>query len=106
MKIPMARQLCADDSDFARERAGVDVVKPLSELPPTFKSCALLYMPLAPAENARMCQDTLRHYRTMIDADPLNGQPSAEAHLRAKIEALNPGVRLKTSRRSCSACGS
>src|ERR1043165_5767817 len=88
-------QLCSDDGDFAREHAGVDAVKPLGDLPVDIKTCSLLYMPLAPAENARMCQDTLRHYRNMIEADPLNGQPSPETHLRAKIEALNPTVRIE-----------
>src|SRR6185295_6046836 len=84
-------QLCADDGDFAREQAGVETVKPLQDLHADLKNCALLYLPLAPAENARMTWDTLKHHRQAIAADPLNGQTSPEEHLRAKIETLIPG---------------
>jgi len=83
-EIPMAPQLCATTAiSRASRRRGRG--QPLSELPADIKSCALLYRPLAPRERAHVPGHAaaLSHDDTTPTAD---GQPSAEAHLRAKSE--------------------
>jgi Xaa-Pro aminopeptidase len=87
--------LCAEDGEVLRKWTAVDDVRPLAALPEDLRTAALLYLPHAPAEGARMCRDTLAFRQKQVDADPLNGRPSAEAHLIRRVRELCPSAEIR-----------
>lgn len=87
--------LSDEDGPFARHAIGAADVRPLSALPADLAALrGRLFMPRDPAEGPRMCQDTLRHQRKAIDADPLDREPSREMRLRQRLAALNRDVEI------------
>ena len=87
--------LCADDGNFCLQRNGVDEVRPISALADDLRGRPVIYLLRAWAEGQRQCQDTLRHMHKCINADPLNGRPSAEAHLLLKVSQLSPQAEIR-----------
>jgi len=86
---------CAEDADFIRARTGADEVHTPDRLLEHLPSAALLYLPQAPAEGARMCRDTLLWQQQQIDADPLNGRPSAETHFMRRVRSIAPNAEVR-----------
>jgi Xaa-Pro aminopeptidase len=87
--------MSAEDADFVRASAGMDQVHPSVRLQEHLSSSTLLFIPHAPAEGMRMCRDTLGFQQKQIDADPLNGRPSAEAHFIQRVRTLRPNVEVR-----------
>jgi Xaa-Pro aminopeptidase len=87
--------LSTDDGDFIRARTGVNEVHPPARLQEHLSSATLLFIPHAPAEGARMCRDTLGFQQKQIDADPLNGRPSAEAHFVQRVRSVAPNAEVR-----------
>jgi Xaa-Pro aminopeptidase len=87
--------LSAEDADFIRTRTGVDEVHTPTQRPEHLPPATLLFIPQAPAEGARMCRDTLAFQQKQIDADPLNGRPSAEAHFVERVRSVAPNAEVR-----------
>ena len=69
--------LCADDGEFVLARTGIDEVRPVSRLSADLSGLAgTVWLARAPAENARQCQDTLRHQQRRILADAIDARLS------------------------------
>lgn len=88
--------LSCEDGDVVLRRTGIDEVRPLSALVADVSGLRrTLWLLRAPAEHARQCQDTLRHFFKCLAADPLDGRPSRETHLLAKLAQLSPHAEFR-----------
>jgi Xaa-Pro aminopeptidase len=87
--------LCDCDGDFIRSRAGIDEVRSISRLTTDLLSLQVTWTIESPAENARQCQDTLRHFHKRIADDPLDARPSREAHLKSRLAGLAPTAEFR-----------
>lgn len=88
--------LCADDGEIVLRRTGIDEVRPIGTLVKDLSGLRRqLWVLRAPAEAARQCQDTLRHFRKSLLADPLDGRPSRETHLMTRLAQLSPHAEFR-----------
>lgn len=88
--------LSADDGAFVLARTGIDEVRPVSRLIPDLTGLTVpVWLPRAPAEGVRQCQDTLRHYHHSVLADPLDGRLSRETHLLSRLAQLSPRAEFR-----------
>ncbi len=88
--------LSDEDAAFVLERTGIEEVRPITRLiADVSHRTSPLWVMRAPAENARQCQDSLRHYAKSRLADPLDGQLSREQHLLARLAQLSPKADLR-----------
>ena len=77
-------------------RSGIDEVRPLSRLAADLSNhVGTFWVMRAAAEGARQCQDSLRHYAKTVLADPLDGRPSRETHLIARLAQLSPRAEFR-----------
>lgn len=86
--------LNSSQSDLARQRTGVDEVKPLEALAEDLRDATQVYTPFAPAEGREACRDTLLHARRQIEADPWDQRPSNEQRFRDKLLAACPQIEF------------
>ncbi len=87
--------LCCEDVNAARRLAGVDDVRPVSSLPQDLKGQKLVHLLHSPAEGGRTCRDTLLAAQKSVNADPMNGRPSPEAHLRRRVLEICPDAQVR-----------
>ncbi|HUO09705.1 MAG TPA: aminopeptidase P N-terminal domain-containing protein [Phycisphaerae bacterium] len=88
--------LSDEDGEFVLSRTGIDEVRPISRLVADLSGVdGELWIPRAPAEGIRQCQDTLRHYHKAILADPLDGRLSRETHLMARLAQISPRASFR-----------
>lgn len=77
--------LNASDPECVQRLTGVDDVKPLEALAADLADATEILLPHEPAEGRQACRDTLHHARQLRDADPWDGQLSAEAWFRQRV---------------------
>jgi Xaa-Pro aminopeptidase len=83
--------LSDQDGDIVRAKTGIDEVRPLGSLVQDLSELAgKIWVMRAPAEGARQCQDSLRHFHKTVLNDPLDGRLSRETHLMARLAQLCP----------------
>jgi Xaa-Pro aminopeptidase len=88
--------LSAEDSEFVRQRTGIEEVRPISQVTRDLTALSgSVWLMRAPGEGYRQCQDTLRHYHAALAADPLDGRLSRETHLLARIGQLSPRAEFR-----------
>ena len=88
--------LSDEDGAFVLARSGIDEVRPLSRLAADLSNhVGTFWVMRAAAEGARQCQDSLRHYAKTVLADPLDGRPSRETHLIARLAQLSPRAEFR-----------
>ncbi|MGN6369852.1 MAG: aminopeptidase P N-terminal domain-containing protein [Phycisphaerae bacterium] len=88
--------LSAEDGAFVLARTGIDEVRPISQVVADLTGIeGQIWTMRAPAEGARQCQDTLRHFQKAIAADPLDGRMPREHHLVGKLSALSPRAEFR-----------
>jgi Xaa-Pro aminopeptidase len=87
-------ELHCDRPEEVAALTGIDRVAPLAALAEDVASARALYLPHAPAEGRQACRDTLRHQRALAEADPWDGRPTREEHLRSRIAAAAPAASL------------
>jgi Xaa-Pro aminopeptidase len=77
------------------DRTGIDQVRPFARLSADLSGLTgRFWIMRSPAEGARQCQDTLRHYQKIILGDPLDGRLSRETHLMARLAQLSPAAEF------------
>jgi len=87
-------QLNSSQSDLARQRTGVDDVKPLEALAEDLREASQVYTPFAPAEGREACRDTLLHAQHQIETDPWDQRLSSEERFREKLAAACPQIEF------------
>lgn len=88
--------LSDEDAAFVLNRTGIEEVRSIHQLAKDLTDRAgTLWVFRTPAENARQCQDSLRHYAKSRLSDPLDGQPTRSQHLMAKLSQLSPRTEFR-----------
>lgn len=88
--------LSDEDGDIVLRRTGIDEVRPISALVGDLSGLRRqVWLLRAPAEGPRQCQDTLRHFFRSRMSDPLDGRPSRETHLLARLAQLSPHAEFR-----------
>ncbi|MEM7806775.1 MAG: Xaa-Pro peptidase family protein [Planctomycetota bacterium] len=88
-------ELSDEDAAFASDVAGVDRVRPISELPGDLAGTSLLHVSRKPAEGFRQHKDSLAARRRSVADDPLMGGFAwPERHLHGMLAAMLPGCTL------------
>lgn len=90
--------LSADDAELVKRYTGVDAVRPVDELTADLEVVAgrarTLSIPLAPAEGLSMSRDLAVRGNSDVAADPLDGRPGREQHLRMRLQELLPQIAI------------
>ncbi len=86
--------MSCSDEEQVRELTGVDAIKPPDRLADDLIGASKVFANHSEAEGRMACQDTLRHARSMIDADRWDRSESREARFRETMRALVPQSEL------------
>ena len=86
--------LTCDDVRPVCQWTGVDRLGTREQLADDLGDAKQIFTLESEAEGRQACQDTLRHARTMIDADPWDRSESREAQFRQRLAKLAPNANF------------
>jgi Xaa-Pro aminopeptidase len=87
--------LCPGDPDYACTVTGVDRIEKREQLTHCLAGVSRLYTFLRDGEGPRACVRSLADARTLVEADPWDGQPGRGAHICAKLKQHFPKLVIE-----------